>query len=204
MISCSSTARVYHPPLFDLAQYERLGIIAFTDNADPSVSSYATQQFQNKIHSAQIGVPILELGTEEEVLKSVGADQLDFNAFKKIGQKYNVIAVFHGDVLYSDIESGINLKSIRDFNVRLEATLYATLSAQLNETQAGATVWSDSASWNRKLGKINLNTEGGMTVGMKGYHDAYKKLIPDMVYDITKNFRGRYIKEKISKKVKSK
>ena len=198
-ISCSKTVRVYHPPHFDLTRYECLGIIAFTDNADPSVSSYATQQFQNQIHSAQAGIPILHLGTENEVLRSVNADRLDFKALQKIGRKYNVVAIFQGSVMYSDIETDVRLKSIRNLKADVDATLHATFSVQLNETRNGATVWSNSVSWKRKLGEISLNKQAGVKVGMKGYHDAYRKLIPDMAYDVANDFRGRYIKEKITK-----
>lgn len=195
--SCSKTVSVYYPPHFDLTRYERLGIIAFTDNADPSVSSYATQQFQNQIHSAQAGIPILPLGTEAEVLKSVNADRLDFKTFQEIGRKYNVIAVFHGSVMYSDVEKNVGLNRIQDLNVNVNATLHSTLSVQLNETQDGATVWSDSASWKRELGGVSVNTKGNVSAGMKGYHDAYRKLIPDMAYDVSNSFRGRYVKERV-------
>jgi len=195
-LSCSKTVRVYYPPPLDLSRYERLGIIAFTDNADPSVSSYATQQFQNQIHSAQAGIPVLQMGTEKEVLRSIEADRLDFEAFQKIGRKYNVAAVFNGNVQYSDVETDVRLKSVRDLNADVNATLHATLSVQLYETGGGASVWSNSVSWKRKLGQISVNRSGNVSAGMTGYHDAYRKLIPDMTYDVTRDFRGRYIKEK--------
>jgi hypothetical protein len=197
-ISCSKTVRVYHPPHFDLSRYERLGIIAFTDNADPSVSSYATQQFQDHIHYAQAGIPILQMGSEKEVLRSINANRLDFEAFKKMGRKYDVDAVFLGDVLYSDIETDVRLKSIRDLKANVNAILHATLSIQLYETGGGASVWSNSVSWKRKLGEIRVNKRGNVSAAMKGYHDAYRKLIPDMAYDVTREFRGRYIQEKIA------
>ncbi len=197
-ISCSKTARVYYPPHIDLSRYDRLGIINFTDNADPSVSSYATQQFQSQIHSAQAGIPILQIGSEEEVLRRIKADRLDFEAFQKIGREYNVTAVFCGSVQYSDIETDVRLNSIRDLNANVNATLHATMSAQLYETDGGATVWSDAVSWRRKLGGISVNKTGNVSAGMTGYHEAYKKLIPDMAYDITNEFRGRYIRETIA------
>jgi hypothetical protein len=196
--ACSKTVRVYQEPSVDLNRYERLAIIAFTDNADPSVSSYATQQFQDQIHAAQGGIPILQIGSENEVLRSVGANRLDFEAFRKIGRKYNVTAVFFGDILYSDIETDVKLKSIRDLNANMKATLHATMSVQLYETDGGATVWSDSVSWKRNLGAISVNKRGDVSGGMKGYHDAYRKLIPDMTYDVTRAFRGRYIQQQIA------
>jgi hypothetical protein len=196
--SCSKTARVYYPPNFDLNRYERLGIISFADNAKPSVSSYATQQFQDQIHSAQTGTPILQLGDEKEVLRSIDSDRLDFKAFQKIGRMYDVAAVFCGNVLYSDIKADVQLKSLRDLRTDVNTTLHATLSVQLYETAGGAAVWSDSVSWKRRLGAISADKQGNVSAGMSGYHDAYRKLIPDMAYDVTREFRGRYVQEKIA------
>jgi len=197
-VSCSKTVSVYSPPPFDLNRYERLGIITFTDNADPSVSSYATEQFQNQIHSAQPGIPILQIGNQREVLGSVHAGRLDYEAIKKIGRKYDVPAVFCGNLQYSDIETDVRLKSLRDLNADVNATLHATLSVQLYETGGGASIWSDSVSWKRKLGEIGINKRGNVHAGMKGYHDAYRKLIPDMTYDVTREFRGRYIQKRVA------
>jgi len=138
------------------------------------------------------------MGTEKEVLRSIEADRLDFEAFQKIGRKYNVAAVFNGNVQYSDVETDVRLKSVRDLNADVNATLHATLSVQLYETGGGASVWSNSVSWKRKLGQISVNRSGNVSAGMTGYHDAYRKLIPDMTYDVTRDFRGRYIKEKVA------
>jgi hypothetical protein len=183
---------------FDLNGYERLGIITFADNAKPSVGSYATQQFQNQIHAAQAGTPILELGDEAQVLRSIHADRLDYEAFREIGRRYDVDAVFYGKIEYSDIETDVRLNSIRNLNAKVNATLHAVLSAQLYETGGGATVWSDSVSWKRKLGEVSVNKTGNVSAGMAGYHDAYRKLIPDMAYDVTREFRGGYVMQKIA------
>ena len=198
LTSCAKTVNVYHPPRFDLTQFGRLGIITFLDNAQPSVAEYATEQFQNQIHSAQMGIPIVELGTEEEVLKSIGSNQLDLEAMQKIGQRYKVFGVFNGRLVYSDVTTNVNLKDITEFKASVNTTLNATLSVKLIETEGGATVWSNSTSWKRKLGKVSVNENTGILVGTKGYEDAYRKLVPDMVYALTRDFRGRYVKERMN------
>ncbi len=199
LASCTKTVDVYYPPRFDLAQFGRLGLITFSDNAQPSVAEYATEQFQNQIQSAQVGIPIVELGTEEKVLKSISSSQLDIAAMRKIGQLYKVSALFTGNVVYSDVKTNVNLGDIIELDASVDTTLHATLSAKLIETEGGATVWSNSTSWKRKLGNVSVNGETGVTVGTEGYDDAYRKLIPDMVRDITYDFRGRYVKERVDK-----
>ena len=165
LVACTKTINVYHPPRLDLTQFGRLGMITFSDNAQPSVADYATQQFQNQIHSAQAGIPIVQLGTEEAVLKSIGASRMDPDAMAKIGERYKVSAVFKGDVVYSDVETNVNLQDVLDLKASAETTLNATLSAELIETEGGATVWSDSTSWKRKLGNVNVNGVSGISVG---------------------------------------
>ncbi len=196
--SCTKTINVYHPPRLDLTQYGRIGIITFTDNAQPSVADYATEQFENQIHSAQVGIPILDLGTEAAVLSSIGSSRLDSAAMVKIGQRYNVSAVFSGSLVYSNIETNVNLKEITQLNASVNATLHATLSVKLFETGGGATVWSDSTSWQRKLGQLSVNEHTGLSVGTNGYNDAYRKLVPDMVHDVTGDLRGRYTREPVN------
>src|SRR5690348_6211478 len=85
--SCTETVSVYHSPPMDLVQYKPIGIIRFTDNAYPPVSNYLTEQFENEIHQAQTGTPLLELGNAVDVLKTVGANELDYKAFQEIGKK---------------------------------------------------------------------------------------------------------------------
>jgi hypothetical protein len=195
--SCASTVTVYHPPRFDLTGLGRLGIITFSDNAEPSVAEYATRKFQSEIQTAQVGVPIVELGTENEVLERIGSGRLDPEAFEKIAQQYKVAAVFTGSVIYSDIKTDVNIKDITRLSGSVDTKLNGILSVKLIETGSVATLWSDSTSWNRKLGKISVNNKTGVSVGLDGYDDAYRKLIPDMAYAVTNIFRGRYVKERV-------
>ena len=194
--SCAKTVTVYHPPRFDLTRLGRLGIITFPDNAQPSVAEYATRQFQKEIQTAQVGIPIVELGTENEVLKRIGSERLDPEAFEKIAQRYKVAALFTGSVIYSDVKTNVNIEDITRLSGSVDTKLNGTLSVKLIETESGATLWSDSTSWNRKLGNIRVNNKTGVSVGLDGYDDAYRKLIPDMAYSVTNIFRGRYIKER--------
>ena len=199
LAACTKTINVYHPPRVDLKQFGRLGLITFSDNARPSVADYATEQFQNRVQSAQVGIPIVELGPIQQVLRSVGSNQLDFRTMQKIGKQYKVSAVFVGTLVYSDIKTDVKLKDIAKLDASVNTTLNATLSVKLFETDGGATIWSDSTAWKRKLGKFSVNEYNGVSVRTKGYEDAYQKLVPDMVQDVTRDFRGYYVRESVKK-----
>ncbi len=97
---CSNSVLVTVPPKMDLKPYGTLGILEFTSNADPAISHFATQRFQEHVQGAYPGTPILELGTREAVLEAAGGKQLDAEAIRKIGQKNGVSALFVGTILY--------------------------------------------------------------------------------------------------------
>ena len=196
--SCTRTVKVHQPPRLDLAQFGRIGLITFSDNAQPSVADFVTGQFQNQIHSAQAGIPIVELGGKENLLKGIRSNQLDTTAIEKIGKKHNVSAIFIGDLAYSDVKNDVNLEDLAAFKASMSSTLNATLSVKLIETEGGATIWSHSVSWKRKLGGVSLSENSGVSVGNSGYQDAYRKLVPDMVYDVSRDFRGRYVRKQIN------
>ena len=132
--ACAKTALVYVQPRLDLTEYVRVGIIDCTTNADPSISRYATQQLEEYIHSAQAGIHFIELGAQEEMLNVVKSNKLDSEAIQKIGEKYNVAAVFQSDIEYSDVKTDVNMKDILNLKTKVQTYLYATLTARLNET----------------------------------------------------------------------
>jgi hypothetical protein len=175
-----------------------VGIIDVTTNADPSISQFATQQIQQYVHSAQAGIHFIELGTQEAMLNVVKSNKLDSEAIQKIGEKYNVAAVFQSDIEYSDVKTDVNMKDILNLKTKVQTYLYATLSARLNETDTGANIWSNSSSFKRTLSKFKYSNDGNASFGMSGYDDAYRKLIPDMVYAVTQDFRGKYVKERLN------
>jgi len=196
--SCAKKIRVYHPPRLDLAKYGRIGMITFSDNAVPSVGDYATGLFQNEVHSAQAGIPIVGLGAEAEVLSQIGSGRLDPEAMMKIGKQYNVSAVFSGSIVYDDVETNVNVKELVQLNASVDTVLHATMSVSLVETEGGATLWSDSVSWQRKLGNLSVSQYSGLSIGADGYNDAYRKLVPDMARDVTGDLRGWYSTERVS------
>ena len=120
-------------------------------------------------------------------------------AYKKIAQQYKVAAVFSGNVSYSDVKTDVKIEDITKLSGSVKKVLNGTLSAKFVETESGATLWSDSTSWNRKLGGVSVDKNSGVSVGINGADEAYRKLVPDMVHDITNIFRGYYVKQRVKK-----
>src|SRR5688572_14172656 len=95
---CTKTVLVNVPPRIELNRYETIGVVEFTSNSDPFIGVQATRRFQEQIHAAQPGTRLIELGSPQAVAAAVGAQHLDAAAFKRIGERYGVDAVFLGDL----------------------------------------------------------------------------------------------------------
>ncbi len=200
-IGCSSTTtqQVYHPPRLELAGRGTVGLIEFSDNAAPSVGEYLTQEFETALYAAQADIPILNLGKLGAVLHEVGEPELNFRAIQKIGQRYNADSIVHGNMVYSDIETDFDLKQIHQLKARVKQTLRAKLSISFHDTESGAKFYSNSVGWNRKLSNIQLDAQGNIRVNDDGRKNAYEKLVPDMVHDVTRDLRGTYTTRRVPK-----
>src|SRR5690349_13465514 len=109
----AKTVVVSVPPRVDLRPYGTIGIVDFASNSDAAVNAQATRKFQEEVQAAQPGTRFVELGDRQTVLASIGSRQLDLDAYKKIGNKYGVSAVFVGDVVYSEPRADIKLADLQ-------------------------------------------------------------------------------------------
>ena len=156
------TVRV--PPEVDLRGYEAIGIIEFESNADAAINRYATQRFQSSVQAAQPGARLVELGTAESVLATIGAKQLDADAIKKIGTRYGVAAVFQGNITYS--EPNVSIRGIMEpagAQGGVRAEMRGDMFAKLVETKTAASVWSNSSWMTKQLGGVRVSGDHGIT-----------------------------------------
>ena len=200
LAGCAGTERVLVPSDLVLKSYGTIGIIDFTSNADPSIERYATQLFQEDTQSAQPGVPILKLGTKQEVLSAIGANEINTQTISKIGEVYKVDAVFIGDLTYSDVRTDFDISQVLDLKATVKKIIHADLAIRLDLVKSGATVWSNSASFKRTFSKMQFSKDSIPTIKQdRDEYEARRKILPDMTYEITSGFRGRYIKQRIPK-----
>ena len=114
-LGCASSVQM--PPRVDLGQWDLIGIVDFGGDDDPELASRATGQFVQMLQAAQPGARILELGPEKRILSEVGHEELDFEAMRALGERYEVDAVFTGGLELSnvkpDVRFGESLTSVR-------------------------------------------------------------------------------------------
>jgi hypothetical protein len=191
---CSSTVLVPVPPRMDLKSYGTLGIVEFASNSDRAVNAHATRQFQEQIQAAQPGTRFIELGNREAVLAAVGGKQLDVDAFRRIGEKYGVAAIFLGDIAYSEPRTDVKITDLTKLEGGVRTDIKADISSRLVEARTGASVWSSSAWARRQVGSLSVTAEQGVSAAMSKSNPR-DEMVPTLVYQLTHDFRPSSVRQ---------
>ncbi len=196
LFGCSHTEKILVPPRVELKPYNYIGVVEFSTNAEDNLGPYVTQNFIQHVQSAQPGTRILELGSEEQVLRAVERKKLDLETIKLIGNKFNVDAVIVGHLEVSEIIPKIKVFTVSEA-LHASADVEALLSARLLETGRGATLWTRATSGKTSVAKVNLMKDGPISFGISDPKEKYGKLVPNLVYVNTTDFRSRYEYRKV-------
>jgi len=188
LAACTRTVLEPVPPRVDLRSYGTLGIVEFASNASPAIDAKATRDFQARIHSAQPGTPLKELGSREAVLAAVGARQFDAEALTRIGAKYRVDAIFIGEIAYSDPETRVKINDIIRLKGSASTVIRGDITCKLVETRAGASVWSAGAWATRRIGRVSVSAERGVS-GAAESGDPRAEMLSAMLGHLTDDFR---------------
>ena len=184
------------PPHIELSTMGTIGVIAFDVQSDALLQGDITLKFRQPMQPAQPGVPVLELGSQADVLREVGFDSLDTEAVKAIGKKYGVDTLLTGtlEVTQSvpDVTFGQSLTS-------MSAATYVrgNLDARLRQTRTGATLWSNGANGKWKLAGVDLASGSLPSIGINNSEDKYKKMLQDLARVGTADFRSTYETRKV-------
>ena len=191
LFGCSHTEKVWVPPRVELKTYHTIGVIEFSTNAEDTLKPYVTQNFIQNIQSAQPGTRILELGNEDQLLRSLGHSKLNPETIQSIGRKYNVDALILGHFEVSEIKPQINVYAAAK-TLNAKAYIEAALRTRILETDSGATFWTRSTSGKTHVAKIYLMEGGAFSFGVSDPREKYGKLVPQLVYANTADFRSMY------------
>ncbi len=189
-LACGGS-RVLVPPRIDLRQHEVLGIVEFSSNKEGELGPLATQRFMEAARVDQGLVRIVELGSEEEVVRDAGIRRLDQAAYKALGEQRNVATIFTGQLVISDIRPAIRITpGLADMSVA--ADVDATLTVGMFETASGASIWNRSASVTRRVGQVSLLGNRDVVFDADEPERAYGELIDALVALVTEEFRATW------------
>ena len=185
-LACGSKVMV--PPRIDLREHEVIGIINFTFSSRGNLGDFATRKFTEAARQDQGLVRIIPLGSEPEILKTIGYEQLNQAAIKAIGEDQNLKTILTGELVVSNIRPNIQITPGLGF-LSISAEVDATLSVQMFETSTGASLWSSSASDTRTVGNISIFGGKNFAFDAKDPEKAYGNLINSLVTEVTRDFR---------------
>ncbi len=191
LFGCSHTEKVLMPPRVLLNSYYTIGVIEFSTNAEDTLKPYMTQNFIQYIQSAQPGTLILELGDEDQILRSLGQNSLNPQTIQSIGKKYNVDALILGHLEVSEIKPKIDVYTAAKA-ISAKAYIEAALSTRILETRNGATFWTRVTSSKTQVAKIKVLEAGSVSFGISDPKEKYGKLVPELAYANTSDFRSYY------------
>jgi hypothetical protein len=191
---CGGT-KTLMPPRIDLQAFRKIGLVEFSSNPKGNLQTLASQNFIQSMQASQPGVPVLELGGEESVLRAIGRDKVDAQAIQEIGRKYDVGAVIIGNLEVTGLKPKVGVSQmLSSASVDVQADVEAALTTRLLEVGSGATVWTRSARSKENVGNVGLN-QGGISFGAKDRDAAYGCLIQNVVREVTQDFRSYWVKQ---------
>lgn len=181
-------ARVYVQPAIDLKPHEVVGLIQFNSDAKGELSKFVTQKFIEAITEDQTDIKIVELGDEAAVLAEVNQTRLGPEAYKAIGEKYDINTVFTGSLNVSQVNPSC---FFTPGYASVEGKVNARLAAKLVETATGATVWSNSARDERTVAGVE-KFGSSFSFNAEDPEEAYGDLARSLCRRITHDFRGHW------------
>jgi hypothetical protein len=196
LFACSHTEKMLVPPRVELNAYRNIGVIEFSTNAEDNLKQYVTQNFIQNVQSAQPGTRILELGSQEQILRSIKRKRFDLKTIQSIGNKFNVDVIILGHLEVSEIKPSIKVFSVSE-SLHAKAYVEALLNTKLLETDSGATLWTNATSGKTSVAKVNLTKDGPFSFGVSDPKEKYGKLVPKLVYVNTTDFRHQYEYRKV-------
>ena len=189
-VSGCISPRVEIPPKIDLREYERVGIISLTSNAEGNLDEFVAQKFLEAITEDQ-KVGIIELGEEDSVLLSVRRRSMNPDTVRAIGEKYSVGAVILGNLEISDVRPTLQLSSLIK-HIGVKAEVEAFMTAKLLETERGATVWTGSDRDTETVAGITIFPGSRVFFDARDAEEAYGDLVESLIKRVTADFRVTY------------
>jgi hypothetical protein len=204
------------PPKIDLVKYDRVGFIGFGCDAEGNLDEFISQRFQETISESQKEAHIIDLGSEEEILKSVGADKLNLEAIRAIGQRYNVKTVFIGSVDIAEVTPIVELYDERIQDIedipkpnlegagpksggwtgaegrRVNAAVKLSVTAGLWETDEGVVVWTASAKGEEIVNGVMVAKDGKIIFDAREPRFDYRDLVRPLIKAISADFKVKY------------
>lgn len=198
LAGCARTITVTIPPRIELANYPAIGLVEFVPKRPGRLGGDATRKFINNLHAAQPGIRILELGSQADILKEAGYNELDFRAVKAIGDHYGVAALVTGTVELTEPQTDVKFSTdLQSLSAGVKAKVNGRMSAKLWETDSGATIWSNSSWGNWTVGGLSLGSNGSVSAGYDYPREKQDQILSSLVKALNGDFWPSFEKREV-------
>ena len=196
LCGCARTITVTVPPRVDLRAFPTIGLIEFDAQPPGELGRDATQMFLGNLQAAQPGVPVLELGSRDQVLREVGMAHLDSLAIRAIGEKYGVAAVLSGSVELSEVQIDTKLSSDPSA-LTAQAKIGGKMSGKLWDSAKGAAIWTNSSWGSWPVAKISLTEAGAGSFSYRNLSEKRNQILMALITALNGDFWSTYETRKV-------
>ncbi len=175
-------------PVIDLTEYGRVGFIDVSSSAEGEIAKVASQELVEKIMQIDKDkITVIELGSEEEILKALGKERIDPETIQMIGKKYNVGVIVSSHLNISEVRPHVDISLTKE-SFGVKADVDASLIVKLFETEGGGTLWSDSVRDTESVASVSIGSGGLFSFDAGTPEKAYGNLVRNLVLKISRDF----------------
>ncbi|HKY31189.1 MAG TPA: hypothetical protein VJV23_01545 [Candidatus Polarisedimenticolia bacterium] len=179
------------PPAIDLRQHEMIGVVEFESSSRGKLGPLATRRFTEEARREQGMIRMVDLGPQDQALRSVSRDRWDPAAFQAVGRDRGVRTLVAGRLTVSEVKPDIRVAATLRSG-QITARVDATLEVQLIETATGASLWSGSARATREVGHISVLRGRAFSFDADDPEAAYGDLVDALVGQVTRDFKATW------------
>jgi len=175
-------------PVVDLTEYGRVGFMDVSSSAEGGIAKVASQELVEKIMQIdKEKITVVELGSEEELLRAVGRERMDPETIQMIGKKYNIGVMVSSHLNISEVRPHIDISTITE-SLGVKAEVDASLTVKLLETEGGGTLWTDSVEDTQSVASVSIGSGGLFHFDASTPEKAYGDLVRNLVRKISSDF----------------
>jgi len=175
-------------PVIDLTEYGKIGFIDVSSSAEGEIAKVASQKLIEKILEIDRDkITVIELGNEEEILRTLGRERMDSETIQMIGKKYNIGVIVSSHLNISEVRPHLDISAITE-SFGVKADVDASLIVKLLETEGGGTLWSDSVDDTESVASVSIGSGGLFHFNANTPEKAYGELVKSLVRKISRDF----------------
>ena len=166
-------------------------MVSFTAVPADKLAQATTQRFMAAVQAAQPGVRFIELGSMDQLLRSVSRERVDPETIQIIGKRHRIESVFTGNYEISDTKPRLSID--KDLtSACASAWLRIEMAARLWDTRDGATVWTDSRSGDWPVAGLRVGAGQSVSVSVSDPEERYGEFMRQLIRAVTEDFRPQY------------